>query len=272
MKRGMLSGIVIAVLAVQATASFEELELGPESRAMGGTGVVMPGLPGILWNPASISFAEKPGVFIAGRLPFSLADFATAGADIAFKAGGNWSFGSGARWFGGELYSEQTLHATASLLLSSDLAVGIQPILCRASISDGASSYGSAVTVDMAVGIQAAVYERWSLGACLRNPLEARIGSSGEHLANRMDIGVRYEPIPGMATAFAVSRDFRGTGIRAGQALPLGPMTIFAGARSNPASVTGGFSARVRGLEFSYAIETHPQLNPTHQAGVGYAF
>jgi hypothetical protein len=268
--------LVLAVLLLCMTrtvsGAFEELELGIECRAMGGTGVVTPGIAGMLWNPAAVSFEEGATAMAAGRVPYGIADFVTAGADIALPLSHGWVVGGGARLFGGDLYSEQMVHVTASRLLTDDFSVGIQPLFCRASISDGVGSYGSSWTADMAVGLQARVFDRWSVGASLRNPFEARIGESGEHLVSRMDVGVRYEPLPGMASAFAVSRDFQGTVVRVGQALPLGPLTLFAGVRNGPAVVTGGFSAHVSGVLFSYAVETHPQLNATHQAGVGYAF
>ncbi len=272
MRALFLSAVLAFFLVHSASAAFEEMELGTECRAMGGTGVVTPGIAGMMWNPASISFEPSASAAAAGRMPYGMADFVTAGADIALPLSHGWVVGGGARLFGGDLYSEQMVHVTASRLLTDDFSVGIQPLFCRASISDGVSSYGSSWTADMTVGLQARVFDRWSVGASLRNPFEARIGESGEHLVSRMDIGVRYEPLPGMASAFAVSRDFHGTVVRVGQALPLGPLTLFAGVRSGPAVVTGGFSADVSGILFSYAVETHPQLNATHQAGVGYAF
>ncbi len=272
MRAFVFHSIIVLLLAGVAAAAFEELELGTECRAMGGTGVVMPGLSGICWNPASISFETRASASAAARLPYSLTDFATAGADLAHPLPGGWTLGGGMRWFGGELYSEQLVHVTASFLLSEDFAVGFQPVLGRVSISDGVGSYGSAWTMDMTAGLQARVFDRWSVGACLRNPFEARIGQGGEHLGNRMDLGVRYEPLPGMASALALSRDFESTVLRVGQALPLGPLTLFAGARSGPAAVSGGFSAEVSGVVFSYAVETHSRLSPTHQAGVRYAF
>ncbi len=272
MNRHMLFVIVPALFTIPALGAFEDLELGIEYRAMGGTGVVAAGLGGILWNPASSAFIEAPAVTAAGRIPYSAMDFTTAGTDFAMPLKGGWVLGTGMRWFGGELYSEQILHLTASRALSGSFALGVQPQFSRVAISDGARSYGSAWTADLSVGLTALVYDRWTLGACLRNPFEARIGSGGEHLDNRMDIGVRFEPLSGMSSALSVSRDFRGTRLRVGQSLPLGPLTLFAGAGSGPASVTGGFSAVVSGVVFSYAVESHSELNPTHQAGVGYAF
>lgn len=272
MKALGLTAAMILCLAHAASAAFEELELGTECRAMGGTGVVMPGIAGILWNPAAVSFEAGASATAAGRIPFGNPDFVTAGADMVMPLSNGWTVGAGARLFGGDLYSEQIIQLTASHRLTDDFSVGIQPLFCRVSISDGASSYGSSWTTDMAFGLQARVFDRWSLGATLRNPLEARIGESGEHLVSRMDIGVRYEPLPGMASAVALSRDFQSTVVRVGQSLPLGPLTLFAGVRSGPAVITGGFSADVSGMLFSYAVETHPQLSATHQAGVGYAF
>ncbi len=88
----------------------------------------------------------------------------------------------------------------------------------------------------------------------------------------QMDAGISYEPADGLVTAFALSRDFRGTRVRVGGALPLGPISVYAGAMSGPAVFTGGFSAVVEGVKASYSVQTHPEMNLSHAIGVTYAF
>jgi hypothetical protein len=42
--------------------------------------------------------------------------------------------------------------------------------------------------------------------------------------------------------------------------------------RTDPAVLTAGLSADVYGLRVEYGVENHPDLDLTHQFGVGYAF
>jgi hypothetical protein len=267
-----VTAAALIFLALPALGAFEEMEMGIPAMAMGGTGVVLPGLEGVLWNPASISGAGGKEVVISGKLPYTELDFATAGLDGSAHLSRNWNLASSFRMFGGDLYSEQMLAITAGGKLTRDFSFGIQPVFSRVTIEDGVSSYGSAACFSVNAGFMVEMYDRWVFAASLRNPFESRIGDSGEYMHRQMDGGVSYEPADGFITAFALSRDFRGTRVRVGGALPLGPLTVYAGAISGPAVLTGGFSARVGEMEASYSVQTHPELSLTHALGVSYAF
>jgi hypothetical protein len=263
---------VLLILVLPAYSSFEEIEMGIPAMAMGGTGVVLPGVQGILWNPASAAGMSQPCVSISGKMPYSNFDFATAGIDGGAPISSNWSLAGSARWFGGELYREQLIAATIAGKLGRDFSFGLQPLLARVAIEDGVSSYGSAMAFSVNAGFRVSIYNRWTFAAAVKNPFESRIGNSGEYMHRQMDAGISYEPAAGLVTAFALSRDFRGTRIRVGGALPLGPLSVYAGAMSGPAVLTGGFSAEVEGVEACYSVQTHPELNLSHSLGVTYAF
>lgn len=273
-KIGTLITALLAILLFtgQSWAGFEELEIGITSQAMGGTGVVLPGLGAVLFNPASIAGSPSSSVIIAGRMPFTNMHFGTYGIDGAFPISSTWATAVSLRYFGGELYNEQTGSVTIAGKLSKDMSFGIQPVFCRAVFADGVTSYGSGSAIAVNLGFQVAMYGRWMIAASLRNPFEARLGESAEHLQRRIDAGVRYEPALGMISALTFSRDFNGLRIHVGQALPLGDVALMAGVQSNPMTVSGGLSASVSGITFQYAVQTHPQLPLSHQAGVIYAF
>lgn len=269
----LVTALLAAVLFTgQAWAGFEELEIGITSQAMGGTGVVLPGLDAVLFNPASVGGSTVASVIVSGRMPFTNLDFGTYGFDCAFPINSAWTTAVSLRYFGGELYSEQTGSVTIAGKLSKDMSFGIQPVFCRAAFADGVSSYGSGTAIAVNMGFQVSMYDRWMIAASLRNPFEARLGESSEHLQRRIDGGVRYEPASGMISALTLSRDFNGLRIHVGQALPLGDITLMAGVQSNPMTVSGGLSASVSGIVFQYAVQTHSQLPLSHQAGVIYAF
>ena len=263
---------VIMVAATQAMAAFEELEIGISAQAMGGTGAVLYGQGAVLWNPAAIAGTQGIAVTASGRLPFTSMDFATFGLDGAFPVTRSWSGGVSLRYFGGELYNEQAVALTMAGMLTEDMSFGIQPVICSASIADGVTEYGSATAFAVNAGFQVRMYTRWMLAASVRNPFQARLGTSGEYLQRRIDAGIRYEPAPGMTTALTLSRDFRGLRLHVGQRLPLGPFSLMAGVQSNPVTVSGGFSAEAGGIGLEYAVVTHSELDLTHQAGVTYVF
>jgi hypothetical protein len=264
--------LILLAMAGQATAAFEELEIGVAAQAMGGTGVVLFGTGSVLFNPASIAGAETITATLSGRLPFSNMDFGTYGADGALPLAGRWKAGLSLRYFGGDLYNEQMAAVTFAGMLTDDMSFGIQPVICRAQIADGVSEYGSATAFAVNAGFQVRMYDRWLLAASIRNPFQARIGESGEYLKRRMDAGLRYEPSGGMISALTFSRDLDGTRVHVGQALPLGPLTVMAGVQSGPVAISGGLETSVSGILLDYAVITHPQLDLTHQFGVTYDF
>lgn len=267
----MLLAIVVLLPGI-SSASFEELELGIAAQAMGGTGVMLGGPGAVLYNPASVAGTERITVTAAGRLPFTNMDLATAGLDGAIPVSGTWTGALSLRHFGGDLYTEQMVAVTLAGRLSGDMALGIQPVVCLASIADGVTEYGSAAAVSVNVGFQVAMYDRWNLAASIRNPFQERLGESGEHLQRRIDGGVSYEPAAGMVTALVLSRDWSGLRLHVGQSLPLGAVTLMAGVQSHPVTLSGGLGVDLGGIRVEYAAMTHPQLDPTHQAGVTYAF
>lgn len=271
-RQALLPAALLLLISGRAPAAFEELEIGVAAQAMGGTGVVLEGAGHVLFNPAAIAGGSGRSVVAAGRLPYWNMDFATFGLDGELPVSRRWNAGMSIRHFGGELYSEQMLALTFAGALTDDMSFGIQPVACRVSMADGVSEYGSASAFAVNAGFQVRVYTRWMLAASLRNPFQARIGGSGEYMGRRVDAGLRYEPAAGMLSALAFSRDFHGTRIHAGQALPLGPLTLMAGVQSSPVTVSGGLDASLAGIVFSYAVTSHPKLHPTHQFGVQYAF
>lgn len=268
----LLIAVLLFLSAGRAAASFEELELGVADQAMGGTGVLGDGPGSAFFNPASVASSRGIAASAAGRLPFAVTDFATSGVDVQAPLHGNWRVSAGARFFGFSDYGEQVIYVTAAGRLTREMSFGIQPVFARVSIGDGVSQYGSASAVSVNAGFSVEIYGRWAIAAAVRNPFEGRIGESGEKMQRRLDIGVGYEPSAGMVSRLALSRDYRGMRIHAGQALPLGPLTLMAGVKSDPASICAGLALEVSGVRFEYAVETHPALDPTHSAGASYAF
>ena len=254
-------------------APFEELELCVPAQAMGGTGVMMEGLHAAMFNPAAITSMEE-GVTLtaASRLPFSNMDFSTHGLDVGARLG-RAGLSASLRYFGSDLYNEQVLALTGAMDLTDDMTAGLQPMVCRADIGQGVSGYGSATAIALSFGMRVRIYRRWRMGFSIRNPFQARLGSeSPEYLHRRLDIGIGYEPEEGMQSLLALSRDFRGLRLHVGQSLPLGPVLLRAGVHTDPVTVSGGLGAVVSGVSLEYAIQSHPELMPSHQLGVSYGF
>lgn len=264
--------LLLTLAPPQASAAFEELEIGVADQAMGGTGVVGLGPSSVLSNPASLARGGGWTVYASSRLPFTAFDFATHGLDVSTSVTDTWSAGASMRVFGFEDYAETLLAFTAAGRLGRGMLFGVQPVFGKVDIADGQSSYGSASAFSLNAGIQAEVYSRWMLAASVRNVFESRIGESGETFGRKLDAGLSYEPSAGLVSRVVLSRDYRGMRIHVGQSVPVGPLSVLAGVRTDPAVLTAGLSARVSGIELQYGFESHPDLSPTHQFGVGYAF
>lgn len=272
MRLTLFAASLALAAAAPALAAFEELELGVADQAMGSTGVLGTGAASVMSNPASPAGIAGWWVTASSRLPFSLTELATHGLDVSMPLRGAWRGSASIRQFGFSDYSEQLLAVTVSGFLGRELAFGLQPTLAAVSIGDGVSRYGSATALSLNAGFQARIYGRWRIAASIRNPFESGIGESGEHLERRIDAGLAYEPSAGMESRISLSRDFRGTRIHAGQAVPVGPVSLMAGVGTSPAAISAGLSACVSGVRLEYAVQSHPDLQPTHQAGITYVF
>ena len=148
--------------------------------------------------------------------------------------------------------------------------------------SDGLE-LGSVNTVTVDFGVLASLREKYRFGVFLKNINSGALGKgkTRQVLPRRINTGITYMPISGLATSivseYLLGRD--DMQIKAAIRYNLNSnLEIYAGAQSNPNRFGLGFTLKLyRGTDlefgdnytFSYGLLTHPVLPMTHQFNIG---
>lgn len=288
MIRRLVSVALVAGLAIAAPAraAFDDIEVSPRLRGMGGTGfAVLDDAWAPLRNPSALAWAEGTVGTFSWLQPFSL-DFATQNAigatvPLPGSAGG---LGIGIRTFGTE-YEGQKLDQEATYTIAhgfrllhdaqSELALGWSASLLTLSFGSSITGIdpGQASTVALSLGATATVRDRTRVGFAAQNFNSPRIGSRDhESLGRRLVGGVAYTPYAGVTTLLDMrAASGEDIGYRAGIELePVDFMRLRAGIATEPNTFSAGIGIRVRGhLQLDYAFSTGGGvLGETHHVGL----
>jgi hypothetical protein len=134
---------------------------------------------------------------------------------------------------------------------------------------------GSGITYGIDVGAQASLYGRTYVGVYLLNINAPTIGTNTKHdLPQRIVIGAAYKPQSGVTTSLAINKAVGfDTQIEGGFEFQI--IEYFAlrlGVGTNPNRFSGGIGINYEGIQFDYALRTHPVLSETHLFGLSYQF
>ncbi len=138
---------------------------------------------------------------------------------------------------------------------------------------DDGLSLGSASSYGIDIGAQASLYGRTFVGVYLLNINAPTIGANTRHdLPQRIVIGAAYKPQSGVTTSLSFNKAVGyDTQIEGGFEFQI--VEYFAlrlGAGTNPNRFSGGFGINIEGINFDYALRTHPVLSETHLFGLSY--
>jgi hypothetical protein len=276
------------VVAAPARAAFDDIEVAPRARALGGASA---GLIGDEYapfhNPASLAWLD--GVTGAASyvrpfgFDFSSQSAASAGFTLPGRLGGV-AIGArrfGVSWLGENLTSETTVALAHGIHLlrdsQSELAVGW--VLDVYSLDYGRSvtgiDPGSATGVGVGFGATAVVRDRTRVGFQGLNLNNPSLGDQDhQDLRRAVTIGASYQPYAGVETVFDITRELgRDTQYRGGAEFALGELLwLRAGIHTAPNALTAGIGLQHKGVGFDYGFSTGGVLGETHQFGFSYRF
>ena len=130
----------------------------------------------------------------------------------------------------------------------------------------------NAVTVDF--GVLASLREKYRFGVLLKNINSGALGRgiTRQVLPRRINVGITYMPITGLATSI-VSEHLLGRDdlqIKGAIRYNLNSyLEIYSGAQSNPNRFGMGATITMNRQSVSYGLLTHPVLSMTHQFNIG---
>ncbi len=292
MKRTIMKGLTLGLLALSllvgagpARAAFEDVEVSPRTRAMGGAAVAMaPDAYSVYHNAAALSWITDSQVAGSYVRPFGY-DYSSQSVISGAASIGRWG-GVGVAWRrfgvdykGEDLTTENTVSLAHGFRLLKDLQseVSVGWGVNFYSLSYGAAETidpGSANTVGVDVSAQAVVHERTRVGFYALNINNPSIGDvDHEDLIRRVGAGVSYAPYTGVTTLLDISNELgEAVQFRGGTEFQVADfLWLRAGLRTEPNIFTAGVGISRYGLSVDYGFSTGGgTLDPTHQFGVSY--
>ena len=281
----LLAGLAIVAAPLPARAAFEDLEVSPRWRAVGGAGVAAVDDPyAALRNPSALAWADGVNGAFSYLQPYSL-DFAAQNAvggtfRLPGSAGG---IGIGVRQFGVRylgvsLDEELTITVSHGFRLmhdaQSELAFGWGVSLHHLSFGPSVTGLdpGSASTVGLDVGATAVIRDLTRVGFAIHDFNSPSIGDRDrEPLPRRVTGGMVYQPYPGvsalvdLAAGLGEAIEYRG-GI---ELEPIDHLMLRAGIGTEPNTFSAGIGFRIRGLALDYGFSSGGGvLDETHHVGL----
>ena len=292
-RNGALRAASVAVglwlaLAVPAHAVFDDMEMSPRARALGGAYAGLSAdASAIYYNPAGLSALEgrdlRGTVFQPFGLGFHQANaisFAMPWKDLGTFAVGYSDYR--AEWEGAVLSIERTFtfgHAVMLMQdLSSSLAFGYNINIFNLDYPTPSVSgldLGSQTTVGVDVGFVATLRERTTAGIFAKNLNNPTVGNPVEDdLPQRVSGGIAYRPYDGVVTALEMEKQlgeqvqFHG-GVEFKVAEPL---AVRFGAQTQPNLFDVGVGLEWRQVQVDLTYTHHPVLDGTVRYGLGLKF
>jgi hypothetical protein len=229
---------------------------------MGGAAVAVLSSPlDIVANPAAVGVSERVRWAGGGEVPFGLTELATSAAGVA---GAGW--GALAWSFGFSQYRETSLALAAARSVGSRLVFG-GALRGGAARVRGFASRG-VLALDLGALGALGTHVRW--GASLGSALSAGLGDGPVGARRVLALGVMGDVAPDFRLALALTSE-RAFPIdwRVGAETALGgPLTLRAGAATEPGRASLGFGFALGPVTVDYAATVHLELGVTHTFAV----
>ena len=185
------------------------------------------------------------------------------------------------------LSKEQTISIAQGFSLQHDknshLAIGYTAnfVIWEMGKSAGVSGDGSdgielgntnAMTLD--IGVLATLREKYRFGVMVNNTNSGALGKgiTRQVLPRRINIGITYLPLEGLATSIVTEKLLGREELQMKGAFRYNfnsHLIIYSGAQSNPNRFGFGFTFYLNKQSVSYGLLTHPVLPITHQFNIG---
>jgi hypothetical protein len=281
--------IILLALTVAAQAGLFDDRL-PSARATGMSGSFV-AIANDVWagyyNPAGLAKLEQYQVGSSYQVPYNAPFFMNY--FVSFTAPLSPHFGSvglsfqdfGVKYNGNELSAEYTMALSHGFFLLKDvhssLSAGynLKAYHWKLGESVDGLNLGSATTFGIDVGFQATLYGRTHLGVYVLNLNAPSIGEYTKHdLPQRIVVGAAYQPYSDLTTSISMNKTVgMDTQIEGGLEFRLLDMVnLRFGAGTDPNRFSAGLGIDYAGIQFDYALRTHPVLAETHQFGISYHF
>jgi len=279
--------ILIFALSLNLLAIFDDYEPSPRARAMGGAYYsISNDQMAVFYNPAGLSlagngvatsyckvfgndFQELTALGFSYELPYSLGILGLGMQSMDVD------------YLDVNLMSEKIYNLSHSFTLLKDIHSEIYVGYSFNMYSLDMDSFGNDTGLGINLGALAILHQRTRLGFTVTNLNNPAFGEEDdEELAQKMAIGIAYEPYPDVITAVEMKKTYglggvegEKTELHAGVEFKVHEMlTLRTGVKNQPTSYSFGAGINIYGAIIDYGYNTHAVLNGTHHIGLSYKF
>jgi hypothetical protein len=279
----LLCPLLLFMIAPAAPAHvFDSIDVSSKARGMGGAWVASgDDATAAAYNPALLMEVERVSVAATYLQPNQQSFESLTYAAFSFPSWREQKMAISVRHFGVE-YQGANLETETTLAFSHAFPV-LRDIHSRLYLAYGLNAYmlefgttqtmdlGSETTFGLDVGILGVLRERTRLGLYLHNVNEPSVGKyRSEPIPQWVSAGVSYQPYYGVVTELDV-RTMRGENIEVlvGMNFEVTEMLdVRFGFQTEPSTLAGGFTLKLRSFEVDYAYSTHSALPGTHHVAL----
>jgi len=265
MNRKILIYVIFTIqlnFSSQCFASFEDLGIGAQYQAMGGTSVAFA-------NTADAAFRNCSGLAQTQGYAFSFYYsnlFGIKELNLGTFSGAiptNWgTLGLAAKTFGNKLYSENEYIFSYANKFFHSVYFGVSVRYMDLSIS----RYGSDATIGLDCGFIAPLSSKVNWGFWGHNLNRPHLGSKKEPLPQSFVTGIHLKPIEAFFANFEVYKDTQfPVELRCGiEYTLLNHLALRSGFSTEPSRFSAGFGVFISIVKVDYAFTTHNDLGATH--------
>lgn len=286
MKKIILFVFVFA-LSFNLMAIFDDYEPSPRARAMGGAFYTTSNdQMAVFYNPAGLNLAGS-GVAVAYSQIFGneFQELSVLGFSYQMpKWYGTIGLGLKAmdvEYMDVNMMSEKTYNLSHSFTLLNDVHSQIYLGYALNMFYLDMDTFGSETDIGIDLGALVVLHQRTRLAFAISNINDPEFGKENDaELAQKMTMGIAYEPYPKVTTALELKKTWglggvegEKTEIHAGTEFEVHKLlTLRAGVRNQPSSYSFGAGVHAHNFVIDYAYNTHAVLSGTHHIGLRYKF
>jgi hypothetical protein len=286
--RVFLAAAGLVLSAAPAHAIFDDLEVGPRARALGGSYAgLSEDATGVHYNPAGLVRMTDYDFYATLFYPYDQRFLLVNAVSVAIPAGTWGTVGVGYTDFRVE-YQDVTLSVERTFTvahgirlmedLTSSLAFGYALHVYNLdypTVSVSGVDLGSETTVGLDIGFAARLYDRTTAGVYFTNVNNPEMGDPvATDLPQRVSGGIAYRPYDGVVTAVEIEKEL-GEDIQYHGGVEFrvaDPLALRFGASSHPNLFDVGAGLHYGNAQVDLTYTHHPVLDHTLHYGVGLRF
>lgn len=274
--------LLLMLLTGAAAYVFDSIDVSSKARGMGGAWAAGgDDATAVAYNPALLMEVERLSVAVSYLQPNQQAFESLAYGAFSFESWRKQRMGVAVRHFGVE-YMGNDLESETTLTFSHAFPV-LKDIHSRLYIGYCLNAYmlefgatqsldlGSETTFGLDVGVLGVLRERTRLGLFLRNINEPSVGKyRSEPLPQWVTAAVSYQPYYGVVTELDV-RTMRGESVEILMGMQFAVtemLDLRVGFQTEPNTLAGGFTLKIKSFAVDYAYSSHSVLPGTHHVAL----